>query len=171
MPEAIFFFLFQFLFEKYMNIVFFYRHLWWIGIFGWLPYSSSCNLTLLSFPVTGMCLYLILFIVVNPSKNISIRGDAGGYLFFSVSMLFWKWYEYLFVNGHLRWIGSFCWLPYASSCNLAFYFFAIYRYVFVFNFIYRCETLEKYFRSWRRRRLSFFFSFNALLKMIWIFFR
>ena len=29
-----------------------------------------------------MCLYLILFIVVNPSKNISIRGDAGGYFFF-----------------------------------------------------------------------------------------
>jgi hypothetical protein len=39
-------------------------------------------------PVTGMCLYLIIFIVVNPSKNISVRGDAGGYLFFSVLMLF-----------------------------------------------------------------------------------
>ena len=38
-------------------------------------------------------------------------------------------------------------------------------YVFVFKFIYPCEPIEKYFRSWRRRRLSSFFCFDAVLKI------
>ena len=38
-------------------------------------------------------------------------------------------------------------------------------YVFVFKFIYPCEPIEKYFRSRRRRRLSSFFCFDAVLKI------
>ena len=87
MPEAIFFFLFRCIFENSMNIFCLMDFIGGLIFFFWLPYSSSCNLTLLSLQIVGMCLYLILFIVVNHSKNISVRGDAGGYLFFSVLML------------------------------------------------------------------------------------
>ena len=85
--EAIFFFLFRCSFENDMNIFSL------TDIFGGLEvfvgYLMPPPVTCLFFlPFIGMCLYLILFIVVKPSKNISVRGDAGGSLFFSVSMLF-----------------------------------------------------------------------------------
>ena len=42
--------------------------------------------------------------------------------------------------------------------------FAYYRYVFVVRCSYPSQAIDKYFRSWRRRRLSSFFSFDAVLK-------
>ena len=70
--------------------------------------------------------------------------------------------EYFFVQVHLRCFGSvvsvtICLLLYLDTVG-----FANYRYVFVVRCIYPSQPIEKYFRSWRRRRLSSFFGSGAV---------
>ena len=53
-----------------------------------LPFAYSCTLTPQALPIIGMSLQLGVVILLNLQKNISVRGDAGGYLLFSVPVLF-----------------------------------------------------------------------------------
>jgi hypothetical protein len=69
--------------------------------------------------------------------------------------------EYFFVLVHLRCFDSVfsvtaCLILYLDTVG-----FAYYRYVFVVRYSCLSKPLEKYFRSWQRRRLSYFFSSGA----------
>ena len=70
--------------------------------------------------------------------------------------------EYFFILVHLRCFdGVFsvtaCLILYVDTVG-----FAYYRYVFVVRYSCLSKPLEKYFRSWQRRRLSYFFSSGAV---------
>ena len=70
--------------------------------------------------------------------------------------------QIFFVQVHLRCFGSVvsvtvCLLLYLDTVG-----FAYYRYVFVVRCSYPSQPIEKYFRSWRRRRLSSFFGSGAV---------